>query len=182
MRSSIHLHAFALAFAGLVSASPDAAFLEKHCFECHDDVSAKGYLNLLDLEFDPGDPENFAQWVQVFDRVDAGEMPPADEPRPAAADAEKFLADLNPPLIEADETRIAELGRGRVRRLNRAEFETALEDLLGMPLHIQGELPGGREESRFRHRRRGAERVGRADGGLPQCTRPSLRPGDDSLS
>jgi len=113
-------------------------FLETHCYECHDDVSQKGDLNLLDLAFEPGQLDT---WVQVFDRVQRGEMPPKDEPRPSAADIESFLAQLHSPLVETDKERVADLGRARVRRLNRAEFETALSDLLSIPLHVQAELP-----------------------------------------
>lgn len=117
------------------------AFLDRHCTECHDDVSAEGDLNLLDLEFDPEDTGNFARWARVFDRVQSGEMPPKKKPRPEKDELTGFLSDLKIPLVEADRKRIAEFGRARVRRLNRAEYETVLSDLFEMPLHIREELP-----------------------------------------
>ena len=33
-------------------------FLEQHCYDCHDDIDNEGGLNLLDLKFDPENPEN----------------------------------------------------------------------------------------------------------------------------
>jgi len=117
------------------------AFLESHCYTCHDDDVAKGDLNLLDLPFAPGNPDNWSRWAEVLERVRQGEMPPKEEPRPAAAALKKLLADLEPPLIEADRKRIAESGRGRVRRLNRAEFETVLADLFEMPMRVREDLP-----------------------------------------
>ena len=116
-------------------------FLDRHCYECHDDDVAKGDLNLIDLTFDLKDPSTITQWTSVLDRVESGEMPPKDEPRPAADDLKVFLAKLGQPLIKFDRQRIDLLGRGRVRRLNRSEFETALGDLFSMPLHVQADLP-----------------------------------------
>lgn len=117
------------------------SFLDKHCYECHDDDVSKGDLNLFDLTFDLSDPEGVRQWTHVFDRVEAGEMPPKEKARPSSADLESFLTVLSQPLIEIDQQRIAELGRGRVRRLNRAEFETVLSDLFEIPLNIRPDLP-----------------------------------------
>jgi len=109
--------------------------------ECHDDLSAEADLDLLSLDFSPDDSKNLKRWIRIFDRVKTGEMPPEEEPRPQAEELEKFLADLQTPLIDSDEKRIAELGRARVRRLNRGEFETALTDIFRMPFHVREELP-----------------------------------------
>jgi hypothetical protein len=46
----------------------------------------KGGLDLTALPFQPADPDNFARWVKVHDRIAAGEMPPKKKPRPSAAD------------------------------------------------------------------------------------------------
>ena len=49
-------------------------FLDKHCLECHDDVSTKGDLNLLDLG--PVDETNAAVWKSLWAQVSLQEMPP----------------------------------------------------------------------------------------------------------
>lgn len=51
-------------------------FLDKHCLECHDDLSTKGDLNLLDLG--PVDETNAAVWKSVWAQVALQEMPPRD--------------------------------------------------------------------------------------------------------
>ena len=56
------------------------SFFDTHCLECHDDVSAKGGLNLLDLDFDPLDPVSLATWAKVHDQVSSGSMPHAADP------------------------------------------------------------------------------------------------------
>lgn len=120
---------------------PVYQFLEQNCYECHDDLTTEGGLNLLDLEFDPADPQNFAKWAKAHDRAKSGEMPPPEQARPGGEELSTFLTALKPPLVVADEARIAELGRARIRRLNRAEFETSLSDLFSRPFDIQRELP-----------------------------------------
>src|SRR6476659_4032115 len=53
-----------------------AQFIEKHCAECHDDVSEEAGLDLLHLTFHPEQENNLAIWVKVHDRIKADEMPP----------------------------------------------------------------------------------------------------------
>lgn len=123
-------------------AQPGAEFLEKHCFECHDDLESKGGLNLLDAAFEPGDRENFELWVKVHDMVDSGEMPPDDEARPDTRETTAFLSALSGPLTDADPERVTEHGRASVRRLNRLEYENALRQLLNAPwLLVANHLP-----------------------------------------
>ncbi|NNE90647.1 MAG: DUF1587 domain-containing protein, partial [Verrucomicrobiales bacterium] len=116
-------------------------FLEKNCFECHDDTTAKGDLNLLDLEFQPHDPNNFARWERVFDRVKDGEMPPDKKPRPEPEAKQAFLQNLKKPLIALEEKEKAELGRVKSRRLTRLEYENTVHDLLGIGIPLTSLLP-----------------------------------------
>ena len=46
-------------------------FFEQYCSDCHYEDKSGG-LDLSELTFDPGNPDNFATWVRVFDRVAAG--------------------------------------------------------------------------------------------------------------
>lgn len=58
------------------------AFFEEHCYGCHDATARKGGLDLAALAVDPSDPDNFARWLKVHDRIESGEMPPRGEARP----------------------------------------------------------------------------------------------------
>jgi hypothetical protein len=125
-------------------------FLEKHCFECHDDEVKKGGLDLTALRFDPANSTNFSAWVLVHDRISNGEMPPKKKARPAAAELEAFTNALAASLISAEEARIAKEGRATQRRLNRYEYENTLRDLLHAPwLQIRDSLPEDGEAYRF---------------------------------
>lgn len=112
-----------------------------HCYECHDEDVQKGDLDLTALPVDFKNPADFQQWIEILDRVEAGEMPPEKEPRPDPEVIQKFAAQISTPLDEAQLAIQAEFGRGRLRRLNRSEFETTLSDLLHHPFHIKEDLP-----------------------------------------
>ena len=94
------------------------------------------------LTFEPGDAANFDQWVKVFDRVQAGEMPPKKKPRPEAKELDAAMSTLATALATADSARQQRDGRSRLRRLNRVEFENSLRDLLCLPaLKLKDSLP-----------------------------------------
>lgn len=134
-----------LAFSfGLAAASEEAAlaFLETHCYECHDDLTAESDLNLLSLDLDFSTPEGMQTWTTVFGRVDAGEMPPPETERPDPAERDAFLAHLSGGMAAIERERIEAEGRAMVRRLNRLEYQHTLADLLALPhLEIADALP-----------------------------------------
>ena len=117
-------------------------FIQRHCADCHDTSTKEAGLDLTTLAFDPDDPSNFARWVRVHDRAKAGEMPPASQPRPDAAEVESFIKALGSTLSNAERPILAREGRSVQRRLNRYEYENVLRDLLGAPwLAIREKLP-----------------------------------------
>src|SRR3954464_11215535 len=56
-----------------------AAFTDRYCSSCHNDVDKEGGLDLTSFDFKPSDPANFTEWVKVHDRVQNGEMPPKEK-------------------------------------------------------------------------------------------------------
>lgn len=126
-----------------LSAHPEFAdFIQAHCADCHDSATREAGLDLTTLAFDPADRANLAKWVRVHDRVRAGEMPPDDMPRPAAAESESFTAAVGGAIVEFEQASAAREGRSVQRRLNRYEYENALRDLFDAPwLAIRDKLP-----------------------------------------
>ena len=138
---------------GAVAGEPPhvaTAFIEKHCAACHDGVTEKGGLDLLTLDYEPGNAENFAAWVKVLDRVADGEMPPKKRERPEPMDLNAFTRSLSESLDASERGRFAREGRATQRRLNRFEFENALRDLLQAPwLQVKDRLPEDGEAYHF---------------------------------
>ena len=127
-----------------------AAFIRKHCVECHDADAKKGGLDLTSLDFDLKNPHDFSHWVMVEDRVGAGEMPPKKKARPPASELRAFTNHLSSTLLTADLARVASEGRATERRLNRYEYENTLRDLLSLPyLEVKAFLPEDREACGF---------------------------------
>jgi Protein of unknown function (DUF1592)/Protein of unknown function (DUF1588)/Protein of unknown function (DUF1587)/Protein of unknown function (DUF1585)/Protein of unknown function (DUF1595)/Planctomycete cytochrome C len=144
------------AIAAMVTTSvlPTAAspFFEQHCIECHDAETKKGGLDLTALGTKLDAPSKLATWVKIHDRVRDGEMPPAEQERPAGADVAAFLGPLAGELRAADAARQRRDGRGALRRMSRVEFENALRDLLGLPgLALLADLPADGMAAGFDH-------------------------------
>ena len=112
-----------------------ATFVDDFCASCHNADRKKGGLVLEGLE-PRFDRSGSALWTRVFERLEAGEMPPEGRPQPSQAEREAVLAWLEHDLLEADLAR-----RSSIRRLNRYEYENTLRDLLGIDLPLKEMLP-----------------------------------------
>ena len=112
-------------------------FLNEHCTDCHDGEVKKGDLDLTTLSTEASNSAALKKWVRVFDRVAAGEMPPAKKKQPSAEAVQDFMVALG-----ADLVRKSDDEKGTVlRRLNRQEYQNTLRDLLGVPVNVIDTLP-----------------------------------------
>jgi hypothetical protein len=102
-------------------------FFNKNCAGCHNDKLRSGSLNLLDY---PNDP---AVWGKIVDKLAKGLMPPPGTPQPSKADISSILN-----LIDKSD---GDPGRITAHRLNRAEYNNTIRDLLGVSLHPADEFP-----------------------------------------
>ena len=130
-----------LLFACLLSTSllagPPTAFLEQHCYDCHDAETKKGDLDLTTLTIDA---QHVDLLIKVHDAVERGEMPPKKKKQPAEAEKAAFVKELDAKLMVM--TAPAPGGRVRLRRMTRVEFQNTLQDLLALPrLDVVGLLP-----------------------------------------
>ena len=92
-------------------AAPPSAFLEQHCYDCHDADTKKGDLDLTRLTLDA---QHLDQWIKVHDAVERGAMPPKKQKQPAESDKLGFLNDLDAKLTSL--VRADEHGRVRMRK------------------------------------------------------------------
>jgi hypothetical protein len=114
------------------------AVVNDYCFGCHNPVDFAG-----DLSFDRVDAAHVetdpAVWEAVVKKLRTRQMPPQDEPRrPDDETYDELVAVLETALDES-----AELNPGRpvLRRLNRAEYASAIRDLLGLTIDVSDLLP-----------------------------------------
>lgn len=112
------------------------AFLEQNCQACHGPEKQKGRFRVDELPLIIADPATAERWQHVLDAVNAGEMPPEDEPQPAPALKADFLDDLAHAMVEARNRLADQQGFVALRRLNRREYRNTLQDLLGVEVDV----------------------------------------------
>ena len=116
------------------------ALVDASCIDCHDS-DTKTALNFDDLSFDLTDPDAFRLWENVYDRIDSGEMPPENKPRPDLKLKSDALESLHQNLRKTSLAQQKQDGRTPARRLTRIEYEHTLHDLLGIGDDLAAKLP-----------------------------------------
>ncbi|MEZ6131070.1 MAG: DUF1592 domain-containing protein [Planctomycetaceae bacterium] len=143
-------------FASVVNAQePMEDFLKKHCLRCHGPDSEEGELriDLLSRDFKSGTDSHL--WAEVIERINAGEMPPEDEPQPTQEEISAFVAKLDARIKEGKAARMAARPPVAHYRLSRKEYENTVYDLLGV--RYDSTAPGELNEDQLWH---GYERIG----------------------
>lgn len=115
--------------------------LATHCLSCHRGEKPKGNLRLDSLPLDLADSATRKHWAGVVDRLNAGEMPPKDKPRPNEKEVQALTDWLGPRVAAAEALAREAQGRVVLRRLNRAEYENTVNDLLGINVSLKEQLP-----------------------------------------
>lgn len=133
LASAISIVAATTISAGEFDREKLEGFLDRHCYECHDDLVAEAGLDLFALGDDLNNPGDFIDWSQVFERVASGEMPPEEKKRPNADEMKAFLGHLEDGLVEVERGLQKEFGRAELRRLSREEYANSLKDILDLP-------------------------------------------------
>lgn len=116
-----------------------APFVETHCISCHGPEKQKGKLRLDTLSADFRNPLAAEKWKEVLNAVNGHEMPPEDEPQPAAAEAGRFAEWVEQELARAEMERRS--ARVVLRRMNRAEYDNTIRDLLGVDCQPSEDFP-----------------------------------------
>ena len=108
-------------------------FLQKYCMDCHSGETAEAGLDLAAFHSEQDVLNSRKRWEKVVDMLDFEAMPPGDaEPLPTAAERHAALQWLEQRLFQLDCRIVRDPGRVTVRRLNRAEYNNTIRDLLGI--------------------------------------------------
>jgi hypothetical protein len=130
---------------GAVAASPAFAdagvpFLEKHCVSCHGEEKQNGGLALHEFRDELSVLRARKRWRDVIANVRSGDMPPEEKKQPTREEREQFLDSVNAIFAKAD-TGKPDPGRLTVRRLNRAEYNNTIRDLLKIDFRPADDFP-----------------------------------------
>ena len=110
-------------------------------------------LDQLSRDFTSG--MDTQQWAEVIERINAGEMPPEDEPQPTQEEISAFVTKLDAKIKEGKAARMAARPPVAHYRLSRKEYENTVYDLLGV--RYDPTAPGELNEDQLWH---GYERIG----------------------
>ena len=117
------------------------SFLSQHCIECHGNETHKRDLNFESMTAVSALVEHRERWEDVVQKLRDREMPPADEPQPAEHQRQAVAAWLAAELGRIDRVTPREPGRVTARRLNRAEYNNTIRDLLGVDIRPADDFP-----------------------------------------
>src|SRR5215472_18009168 len=115
----------------LAGESPDVfAFVQKNCAACHGASVKSGDLDLTALHTAKTFEENRETWEKVVEKLTLRQMPPPGVPRPSAETIAGVTVWLESEFARQDRLIKPEAGRVSARRLNRAEYNNTVRDLL----------------------------------------------------
>ncbi|MGI9625900.1 MAG: DUF1592 domain-containing protein [Longimicrobiales bacterium] len=122
------------------AAFADNEVVQEYCVRCHNERRLRGNLSLE--EFDATNPAAQAPVAEkMIRKLRAGMMPPPGARRPEGQELDLLMVSLEEQVDEAQRAR-PQPGTKTFQRLNRAEYERAVYDLLGLEIDASAYLPG----------------------------------------
>ncbi len=116
-------------------------FFKQYCFDCHGADTQEAGLELHREAALADILQNRKAWDKVYTHVKIGAMPPSSADQPKAEEREKVVAWLDHSLHFVDCTGGADPGRVTIRRLNRAEYNNTIRDLVGVDFDPAKDFP-----------------------------------------
>jgi mono/diheme cytochrome c family protein len=118
-----------------------APFLQAHCNKCHGGKEPEAKLGLDKYRDSANIQQDFALWEKVLRILEARQMPPADEPQPTGAELQDIVRAIEVELAKFDCTSERHPGHVTLRRLNRAEYNNTIRDLVGVDFRPADDFP-----------------------------------------
>jgi hypothetical protein len=136
--------AVTLVASGLFASSADASnyskeirpLIQEYCFDCHGEGMKKGDISLDDRESEVTEKT----WERVLNILERHEMPPKKKAQPSPAERHKLMAWIEREALGCD-CDTPDPGRVTIRRLNRAEYNNTIRELLGVDFKPARDFP-----------------------------------------
>jgi Protein of unknown function (DUF1592)/Protein of unknown function (DUF1588)/Protein of unknown function (DUF1587)/Protein of unknown function (DUF1595)/Protein of unknown function (DUF1585)/Ca-dependent carbohydrate-binding module xylan-binding/Planctomycete cytochrome C len=116
-------------------------FLARHCYACHSGKSPKAKLDLKKFRDTATVGKDREVWAQVVEYLEGDIMPPEERPRPNKREVESVTRWLSDELAKLDDSGRRDPGRVTIRRLNRAEYNNTIRDLVGVDFRPADDFP-----------------------------------------
>lgn len=123
-------------------------FIASHCLDCHNDDSQEAGLSLETLNTSEIATDADV-WEGVLRRLVRRQMPPPDVQRPAEAEYQAVVSQLEQHLDAAAEAAPRPGRTQTFRRLTRTEYQHAIRDLLALDIDVTKLLPADESSHGF---------------------------------
>ncbi len=116
-------------------------FFRRYCTSCHGRRKQTAKLNLSIYTSPDSVLKDRKTWEKVLDMLVQREMPPSDKRQPDEAERQAISAWIHHQLESYDCSGEVDPGRVTIRRLNRAEYNNTVRDLLGVDVRPGDQFP-----------------------------------------
>lgn len=116
-------------------------FVKQYCLECHntkkpdEEIQFDRYKDAASVEADA------KTWQRVLEMLQSSAMPPDDKPQPTDEQRKHVIAWIEKTIYHLDCDNAPDPGRVTIRRLNRAEYNNTIRDLLGITFRPADDFP-----------------------------------------
>jgi hypothetical protein len=118
-----------------------APFVVKYCGDCHSGATPEAKLDLTKYGDVTAVLHDRKTWRKVFFKLEAGEMPPQDQTQPKPEEIATVTHWIDDQLDRPVPLELQDPGRMTIRRLNRAEYNNTIRDLMAIDFHPADDFP-----------------------------------------
>ncbi len=116
-------------------------FLQKYCFDCHGNGAEEGGLTLDEFQKPEAFESNRKRAESIFKMINGSIMPPEEGEQPSMEDRLASADWIDAKLHYVDCGLPPDPGRVTIRRLNRAEYNNTIRDLVGIDFDPAKDFP-----------------------------------------
>jgi Protein of unknown function (DUF1592)/Protein of unknown function (DUF1588)/Protein of unknown function (DUF1587)/Protein of unknown function (DUF1585)/Protein of unknown function (DUF1595)/Ca-dependent carbohydrate-binding module xylan-binding/Planctomycete cytochrome C len=118
-----------------------APFLKKHCLDCHGADAQEGEVRFDHYKEAAAVVADEKTWQRTIQMLRSGAMPPEDSEQPSELERRSVVNWIERTIYNFDCENITDPGHVTIRRLNRAEYNNTIRDLLGIGLRPADDFP-----------------------------------------
>ncbi|HVS34760.1 MAG TPA: DUF1592 domain-containing protein [Gemmataceae bacterium] len=117
--------------------------LAKYCLSCHSRAKQRGGLNLESFKDQGSALAKPKVWEKAKEYLHSGMMPPEGKPKPSEEELKVVFSwiDAQVVSVQCNPNGPHDPGRVTIRRLNRAEYDNTIRDLVGVAVHAADDFP-----------------------------------------
>jgi hypothetical protein len=115
--------------------------LEKFCLGCHSGSKARAGFSLDAFKTQADALKKPKTWEKVAENLRSGTMPPEGKPKPNEAQLDRLNTWVDVEVFKVDCAGKRDPGRVTIHRLNRAEYNNTIRDLVGVDFKPAADFP-----------------------------------------